>query len=124
MLMQKLLPCILFCVLFLSDIFAEVPDSSFHPQLKPTLGVRRRAGEITIDGDLSDAGWQNADIAEGFTQSFPVFGPKPSEPTHARMTYDDDYLYVAMTAEDSQPDNIRATYCQRDRIWSEDFMGI
>ncbi|MEI8134372.1 MAG: hypothetical protein WCH46_04730 [bacterium] len=35
-------------------------DSSFHPQLKPTLNIKRRTGEIKIDGNANDAGWQDA----------------------------------------------------------------
>jgi hypothetical protein len=114
-----------FCLLFVSEIvFASSADTSFHPNLKPNLDVKRRTGEIKIDGNLDDAGWQNVEVAGGFCNSFPVFGQKPKECTYGRITYDDDYLYVAMIAEDSTPQNIRATYAQRDRIWSEDFMGI
>jgi len=99
-------------------------DTSFHPNLKPSLDVKRRVGEIKIDGNVDDSGWQNIATAENFTYSFPIYGGKPKEKTVAKMTYDDDYLYIVMIAEDNSPKEIRASYSARDKIWSDDFMGI
>jgi len=99
-------------------------DTTFHGNQKPTLKVKRRTAPITIDGNLDDAGWQNIDTAGGFCTSFPVHGLKPKVCTYAKMTYDDEYLYIAMIAEDSLPQDIRASYSPRDQIWNDDFMGI
>lgn len=99
-------------------------DSTFRPQIKPSLNITRRQGEITIDGDLDDAGWLNAATAKDFTASFPVPNQQPPVQTFAKITYDDEYLYVAMIAKDPHPEAIRASMVGRDNISNDDFMGI
>jgi hypothetical protein len=99
-------------------------DTSFAPNVKPSLDVKRRTGEIVIDGNVTDQGWQDAATAGNFCQSFPVYGLKPPCGTVAKITYDDAYLYVVMIAEDTHPEDIRAHYSGRDGISSDDFMGI
>src|ERR1043165_8564702 len=99
-------------------------DTTFAPNVKPSLDVKRRTGDIVIDGSVTDAGWTDAATAGNFCQSFPVHGLKPPCGTVAKITYDDQYLYVVMIAEDSHPEDIRAHYSGRDGISSDDFMGI
>ncbi|MDP4229257.1 MAG: carbohydrate binding family 9 domain-containing protein [Bacteroidota bacterium] len=129
--MNRLVPVLLALVFLslegsvvLSQVASVSADTTYHPNIKPTLNVKRRAGDIKIDGNLDDAGWQNAEIAGGFCSSFPVPGMKPKECTYAKITYDNDYLYIAMIAEDHSPKEIRSSYSARDHIWSDDFMGI
>jgi hypothetical protein len=120
----------IFFVFIISDsLFAQgnsnqFTDTTFHPQVKPTLDVGRRNGAITIDGDLTDEGWQNAAHCSNFTDVMPIPGRKPVVETEALITYDDDYLYIAMIAQDSNPKNIRASLVGRDNIFDDDFMGI
>ncbi len=127
MVLRFLLPFLLCCFVINLNSFAQssqVADTSFHPNIKPSLLIERRVGEIKIDGNIDDAGWQQVKTAENFTNSFPIFGTKAKEKTTAKMTYDDDYLYILMDAYDSSPQNIRASYSARDRMFGDDFMGI
>jgi hypothetical protein len=125
--MRLLILGFLLSVLLLTDAAlaqGTSADTAFHPNVKPSLEVKRRVGEITIDGDLSDEGWKNAASADGFCNSFPVYGAKPPEKTSAKITYDDNYLYIAMIAQDSDTKSIRASHATRDHVYSDDFMGI
>ena len=99
-------------------------DTSFHPQHNPTLRVLPRQGEIKIDGDLSDEGWKHAAHTDSFTFALPIPNTKPKVRTEAYITYDANYLYIAMIGYDDHPENIRAGMVGRDKIWDDDFMGI
>jgi hypothetical protein len=68
----------------------------------------------TIDGDLSDPAWANAEIISEFYQVDPNAGQPGSQPTFARIIYDDENLYVGIYAYDREPDRIVATVMTRD----------
>ena len=74
----------------------------------------RRTGSIIIDGKLDEPAWQAAPVIDAFTQSYPQQGAKPSDPTVARVLYDDAALYVGIRMYDSHPDSIVAQLARRD----------
>ncbi len=86
--------------------------------------MTRRVGAITIDGDLSDEGWKDVTASPIAIHCLP--GPLCPATSRAegRITYDDDNLYIALTAYDDHPELIRASMRSRDDIWNDDFMGI
>ena len=98
-------------------------DAGFTPRFKPQLTTSRAAGEITVDGVLDDAGWRGAGVADGFSERSPGNNIAPLVSTEARITYDDDNLYVAFVCRDD-PDAIRATLCQRDQFFSDDAVAL
>lgn len=98
-------------------------DASFVPDYHPLLNIQRLRGEIKIDGDLSDSGWKNAARADGFVENSPGDQIKPAVESAALMTYDESNLYVALIAYDN-PADIRASLCQRDEIFRDDYFGI
>lgn len=97
--------------------------TSFAPNLKPELGVRRAAGSISIDGDLSDAGWVGAARAGNFTEVRPRETARPEVETEAWIAYDSHHLYVAIIAKDD-PNSIRSSLTDRDAMYQDDFAGI
>ncbi len=126
--MMRLLLVLLALTLLLSPRVGSAQstsaDTAYHPVLNPSLNVTRRVGAITLDGDLSDPGWEHAARTSTFTLCFPHPMLRPPVTTDALVTYDDDYLYVAMIAHDPHPENIRHTMIGRDNIFSDDFMGL
>jgi hypothetical protein len=85
------------------------------PPALSTLSASRRDGAIVLDGKLDDAAWQRAAVArDQFTQSWPNPGKPGSEPTEARVLYDDGALYVGLRMFDSRPDSIAAQLARRD----------
>ena len=61
--------------------------------------VHRAKGAIEIDGVLAESAWDRADKAGPFVRS--LDGQPTSAATEARLLWDDDYLYVAFLAEDT-----------------------
>jgi hypothetical protein len=98
-------------------------ESDFVAQVKPVLDVRRAPGPITIDGELDDAGWADAERAVGFSENFPDEQAKPPVESEVWVTYDDENLYLAFIAFDD-PATIRTSVRDRDQMYQDDFFGI
>jgi hypothetical protein len=61
--------------------------------------VHRASGTVTIDGVLAEPAWDRAPVAGPFVRS--LDGKPASASTTARLLWDDDNLYVAFQAEDT-----------------------
>jgi hypothetical protein len=72
---------------------------------------------ILIDGKLDDAAWTDAPWTSNFVDIRDAAWPKPRFRTHAKLLWDDDYLYIA--AEVSEP-HVWATLTQHDSVIFED----
>ena len=69
----------------------------------------------TVDGDLSDPAWEQADVMGQFTQLEPDSGAPSTERTEVRLVYDSESLYISVYCYDSDPDGIvRNTLGYRD----------
>ncbi len=60
----------------------------------PGLNIKRATSAITIDGNMDEAAWQEADAAGHFKQLFPFDSSYAKAPTEIRMTYDDHFIYI------------------------------
>jgi len=94
-------------------------NSTWAPTYRPTLQVSKTADDFQIDGNLNESGWRGAGRAANFAEHTPGDQTQPPVETEALITYDADNLYVAFICYDD-PSTIRATYCERDRIFSDD----
>jgi hypothetical protein len=126
--MQTCSPCHLQMIMFLvltACLCAIGPvahaDDSFVPAYHPELKISRAAGSIKIDGDVNDEGWRGAAKAANFAEHNPGDQTKPDVNTEVLITYDDDNLYVAWLCSD-RPGEVRASFCERDRIFSDDYV--
>lgn len=99
------------------------PTDDWQPQVKPRLEVTRSTGEIKIDGDVTDPGWQGAARADGFTEFRPANKARPAVDTNVMVTYDETNLYLAFVCQDD-PSSIRGGLRDRDDIWRDDYVGI
>jgi hypothetical protein len=85
----------------------------------PEYRVGRTSGPITIDGELSEPGWTQA---QAVTLRGSLDGREVSLRTEARLLYDDEALYVGFEVED--PD-IWATLTERDDpLYTEEVVEI
>lgn len=96
-----------------------------------TINGERKSFEIyrtdsapVIDGRLDDEVWRTAAVVDDFHQTSPSNGAMPSEVTIVRVTYDDEYLYIAADLKDSDPGAISAKqmiqgkmFYSDDRFW-------
>jgi hypothetical protein len=86
----------------------------------PPIPLPRITEAITVDGDLSDPGWQHAAVIDTFFET--VFGDnrEPHVKTVAWVAYDDRYFYIAVKCDDPRPGTIRAPYVDRDNVIGTD----
>lgn len=99
-------------------------EESFKPNQKPSYNIPRLTSAIEIDGQLDDTGWIGVPRATNFSEQFPDNGEKPPVETEVLLTYDDSHLYIAFICYDSDAGSIRSSWSDRDRIWSDDYMGF
>ncbi|HEX2831912.1 MAG TPA: DUF5916 domain-containing protein [Thermoanaerobaculia bacterium] len=89
---------------------------------RPTLQAVRATAAPRIDGDLSDAAWQNAPEFTDFTQHDPHDGEPATMRTSLRVLYDDDAIYFGAKMED--PQRPTALLGRRDSFLQYDFLSI
>ena len=84
------------------------------------IALHRAAGAITVDGDLSDPGWQGAATIDHFYETSPGDNIPARVKTVAYLTYDDRYFYIGIRCDDPDPRKIRAPYVERDNVIGTD----
>ncbi len=96
----------------------ELPDDAD----KPSYRAIRVETPPVIDGDLSDAAWQGAHVLTELVQVVPGRGVPPSQRTEARLVYDDQALYAAFYAYESDPSAVTRTMMRYrwDGVWQLD----
>jgi Domain of unknown function (DUF5916) len=84
------------------------------------------AGErLVLDGTLSQPAWQRAPVHSGFVEKDPVNGAAPSQATRVQVLFDDQALYVGITALDNQPTRIRDEIVRTDAVnRTQDFVVV
>ena len=76
-----------------------------------------------IDGIIDDEAWHKVDWENNFTQYQPNEGEAPTQKTSFKILYDDNNIYVAMKAYDTEPGKIERRMTRRDG-WEGDQAGI
>lgn len=90
---------------------------------RPVVAATRADGPIRVDGRLDEPDWARATAVDGFTQVDPEEGRPVSEPTIARVLYDDEALYVGVRLEDSRPPTMRLGRRDMD-LQDSDWLGV
>lgn len=120
---------IVFMALGASDVRAQasagpaIPSLPFQPNVQPLLDIPFVDSPIRMDGQLDEALWQSAAVASNFSESNPTERGIPDIEMKALVAYDAEHLYVAYIIKDN-PDEIRARWSDRDRIWQDDYAGM
>ena len=88
--------------------------------------VRLQPGEhIKVDGTLSHPAWQRAPVYKRFVEKFPDTGAAPSQETRVQVLFDQQALYVGITALDTKPEQIRDLVVRADGvIRTQDFVVV
>lgn len=87
---------------------------------RKSFEIRRASVAPVIDGRLDDVVWETAAYVDDFHQTTPTDGATPTETTIVRVTYDDEYLYIAADMRDSSPGEIRATQMVQGKMFFSD----
>ena len=89
------------------------------------LGAGTLAVAPTIDGEVGDAEWTGASVADqNFVQVEPAYGEASSFRTVVRVGQTATGLYVAFEAFDSEIDRISAAVTQRDAITAREANSV
>jgi len=89
---------------------------------RPTLHAVRVTTPPVIDGDLSDAAWQQAPEFTDFTQHDPTDGAAPTMKTSLRIVYDEHAIYFGAKMDD--PHGPTTVLLRRDNFGNYDFLSI
>ena len=104
-------------------MFQQVaPNSGSQNELD--VAIPRIDATAQIDGDLSDAVWQQAVRLTDFSQYQPVDGRLANEPTEVLVWYSEHAIYFGVKATELHGPVVRATQANRDNIASEDQIQI
>lgn len=88
---------------------------SLFSQEKRSYSTARIEGvSPKIDGLLDDQAWEQVSWENNFTQYQPFNGGKATQRTSFKIAYDDNFIYVAIRAYDSEPNKIVKRMSRRD----------
>ncbi|NOZ36362.1 MAG: carbohydrate binding family 9 domain-containing protein [Chlorobi bacterium] len=79
--------------------------------------------QITVDGVFDESVWANAEEGKDFLQFEPVERAKPSQKTKFKILYDENNIYVAIQAFDTEPEKIENRLSRRDS-WDGDMVVV
>jgi hypothetical protein len=94
---------IIFCVLYSVVVSAQQLTNGLGYQKEYKLPIKKATEPIKVDGNLSEAIWQNATNTTEFWNKFPIDEGHPKRLTKVMTSYDDKNLYVAATIYDTLP---------------------
>lgn len=103
------------------EITEELPEETREAEV---FQVPATNGEITVDGQLDAGEWDSALELSLDYETRPGENIDPPVETSCYVTHNDSYLYAACRAHDPEPETIRARLSDRDRAFSDDFVGI
>jgi hypothetical protein len=84
----------LLLIITFSAIAQNKPGTQVH--------IKRAQGEITLDGVLDEAAWASSDVAKNWFLNYPVDSAAAPLQTEARLTFDDQFLYVSFVCYDDK----------------------
>ena len=78
------------------------------------LNIKRASSPIKIDGIMDEKAWEEVEVANQFNQYFPYDTSLSIVTTEARMTYDDEFIYVVGVMKNLGPRNYVVPSLRRD----------
>jgi hypothetical protein len=95
-------------------------DLSKAPPPPGTLLVPKASEPVVIDGKADDPAWKRAAVQTAFTSAEGC--PEMTDSTEARMTWDDQFLYLWVSSEDA---DVYSPFTKTDdHLWEHDVVEI
>src|SRR6185503_1674213 len=88
----------LLIIFFSSFGFSLLAQNEFSNDGKYLLHIKKATGKIIIDGKLDEVDWQPAIALTNFKQNYPSDSSQAEMQTIARVTFDDQFIYVSGVA--------------------------
>jgi hypothetical protein len=89
-----------------------------------TIIPDRAASPITIDGVLDEEVWKQPSIEKEFKTFSPNYGEVFPQQTKVWAAYDAKNLYFAFKCYDNEPQKIKTSISQRDKIFRDDYIAV
>ena len=111
----------------LAWLFAFVSISATSQQTeKKKIAAKRIHTPIIIDGEINEAIWKDAPLADKFIalRPTPFRAENPANATQVYFLYDDEGIYVGGYLHESSRDSISHELVGRDGFGANDFIGV
>ena len=92
--------------------------------ISDSLVVPFIAGTVELDGIIDEAVWEEATKVPLTFVTRPFENTTPPVLTTARIFENGESIYIAFTAQDDDPSQLRALFRDRDNVWDNDLVGI
>jgi hypothetical protein len=109
-----------------SALVGVVPAGAQSPLSGDQLKIARLTGPVTIDGNLAEEAWRQAERVDRWYETNPGDNVEPKVKSVAYLAYDDKFFYAAFEFEDPNPSTIRAPVSDRDNVSGNatDYAGL
>ena len=114
--MKKILLLFPFSLFFISVILGQATDKKKYQATRISVAP-------VINGILDDEAWSAGKWVDDFIQNEPYNGANATQKTEFKILFDDNNLYVAIKAFDTDPDSIVNRLTRRDET-DGDLVGI
>lgn len=104
--------------------FMFLPCWQLYAQETTDIPFQRISETLSIDGNLDEIQWEQAESISGFLQFEPAEGEPPTHNTEVWVLHGDGNLYVGAVLYDDQPSAIEATLARRDEFNRADWFLI
>jgi hypothetical protein len=84
--------------LFSGSVLGQEAFSALPKNLRQHLEAVKITGHVTIDGRITEAEWNRAQVAAHFITALPRQGLKATYDTEVKVLYDEKYLYISARA--------------------------
>ena len=119
-----ILPAFLFCPVHSAEGGNNTLPEGDQPREKRIYHtVRIQNCKPVIDGVLDDECWKQGEWSGNYIQHIPDEGAAPSQQTEIKILYDDESIYVAFIAHETEPEKIDRQMGRRDQLGG-DMVGV
>ncbi len=110
-------------VLFICVLIFSIMSNEIVAQEKIYNTQKITSEAPYIDGFIDEETWNLSEWSNGFVQREPYDGEKPTQKTAFKILYDDNNLFIAIRAFDTEPEKIDKRLSRRDDM-EGDLVGI
>ncbi len=118
--------CAFFCI-FVTVCYSQetAGNDTAITNIRPEITISKCGNSsVKIDGVLDEEVWEICQTASNFVEIEPGDNLPAVVNTEVKMTYDEDYLYIAFICYDDRISKLRANLSDRDKMYQDDFVGI
>ncbi|ABV87009.1 carbohydrate binding family 9 domain-containing protein [Shewanella pealeana] len=114
------------CFLPLALLFSAFSSSASHAGQTSQFNIHipTLEGAIQVDGEFNEPQWQQAATTNLQFETRPGENIAAPVQTEVKVYATESSLFLAFSAQDPNPEHIRANLSDRDSVWGDDLVGI